>query len=89
MGLRGVNYFCLPCCLTRTDPLTRDESFAYDLLGNVTSWTDRKGQVTTYEYDALNRHTFVLTTLEWRRRRWCDATRGAPTAPVGGDTSPL
>jgi YD repeat-containing protein len=44
---------------TRTDPLTRDESFAYDLLGNLTSWTDRKGQVTIYAYDALNRQTFV------------------------------
>jgi YD repeat-containing protein len=44
---------------TRTDPLTRDESFAYDLLGNLPSWTDRKGQVTTYQYDALNRQTFV------------------------------
>ena len=37
---------------TRTDPLSRDESFVYDLNGNLTSWTDRKGQVTTYQYDA-------------------------------------
>jgi YD repeat-containing protein len=44
---------------TRTDPLTRAESFAYDLNGNLTAWTDRKGQVTTYTYDALNRLTFV------------------------------
>jgi YD repeat-containing protein len=44
---------------TRTDPLTRAESFAYELHGNLTSWTDRKGQVTTYTYDALGRLTLV------------------------------
>ena len=27
--------------------------------GNTTSWTDRKGQVMTYSYDALDRQTFV------------------------------
>jgi RHS repeat-associated protein len=44
---------------TRTDPLTRDESFEYDVNGNLTKWTDRKGQVTIYQYDALDRQTFV------------------------------
>jgi RHS repeat-associated protein len=44
---------------TRTDPLSRDESFEYDLNGNPTKWIDRKGQVTIYEYDALDRRTFV------------------------------
>jgi RHS repeat-associated protein len=44
---------------TRTDPLSRDESFTYDLMGNLAAWTDRKGQVTTYEYDPLDRQTFV------------------------------
>jgi YD repeat-containing protein len=44
---------------TRVDPLTRDETFVHDKLGNLTSWTDRKNQVTTYQYDALNRQTFI------------------------------
>ena len=44
---------------TYTDPLTRQETFAYDLNGNATTWTDRKGQVTAYTYDALDRKTFV------------------------------
>ena len=44
---------------TRTDPLLRQESFTYDLNGNLTTWTDRKGQVTSYTYDALDRQTFA------------------------------
>ena len=44
---------------TRTDPLTRQESFTYDLNGNVKTWTDRKGQVASHTYDALDRLTFV------------------------------
>lgn len=31
------------------------ESWGYDAVGNRTSWTDRRGQVTTYTYDMLNR----------------------------------
>jgi YD repeat-containing protein len=41
--------------LARTDPLGHSESFAYDLAGNLTGLTDRKGQGTTFGYDALNR----------------------------------
>jgi RHS repeat-associated protein len=41
------------------DPLTRQESFTYDLTGNLRTWTDRKGQVTSYQYDALDRLTIV------------------------------
>jgi YD repeat-containing protein len=44
---------------SRTDPLTRAESFSYDLDGRLISWTDRKSQVTTYQYDALERQTLV------------------------------
>ena len=44
---------------TRTDPLTRQESFTYDLNGNPLTWTDRKGQIITYAHDALDRLTFV------------------------------
>src|SRR5579872_4467701 len=41
------------------DPLLRQESYGYDLSGNLVSATDRKGQVTTFTYDALNRLKFV------------------------------
>jgi YD repeat-containing protein len=33
------------------------ESFTYDLAGNLQTATDRKGQVTTYSHDAVNRRT--------------------------------
>lgn len=45
--------------LTRVDGLNRTERFEYDKNGNVTKQTDRKGQVTTLQYDALNRLTFA------------------------------
>src|SRR5207249_4470716 len=44
---------------TRKDPLLNSESLQYDGNGNLTQFTDRKGQVTTFGYDALNRRTFV------------------------------
>ncbi len=44
---------------TRTDPLLRGESNAYDVNGNLVSATDRKGQVTSFTYDPLNRLTLV------------------------------
>jgi RHS repeat-associated protein len=44
---------------TRTDPLSRQESFAFDLNGQLTTRTDRKGQVTSHTYDALGRRTFT------------------------------
>ena len=44
---------------TRTDPLLRQESYAYDANGNLTTATDRRGKVTTIQYDGLNRRTFV------------------------------
>lgn len=39
---------------TRTDPLGRTERFAYDLMGNLIRFTDRKGQVTTFTYEPRN-----------------------------------
>jgi YD repeat-containing protein len=42
---------------TRLDALARGESYAYDLNGNLTQVTDRKGQVTGYAYDRLERLT--------------------------------
>jgi RHS repeat-associated protein len=44
---------------SRTDPLQRTETPLYDLLGNVISWRDRKGQVSAYSHDPLNRLTFA------------------------------
>jgi YD repeat-containing protein len=44
---------------TRRDPLLRTESYQYDLAGNMSQFTDRKSQVTTYTYDGLNRRTGV------------------------------
>ncbi len=43
----------------RTDPLSRSESYSYDSNGNLTHFTDRRGKVTTYTYDNLNRETFA------------------------------
>jgi YD repeat-containing protein len=42
---------------TRKDALNRQESYQYDLAGNLSQFTDRKNQVTTFQYDALNRRT--------------------------------
>jgi RHS repeat-associated protein len=44
---------------TRTDPLSRGESYIYDDNGNLLEVTDRKGQVTSYTYDALDRLSTV------------------------------
>jgi RHS repeat-associated protein len=45
--------------VSRIDPLQHSESFTYDANGNVTSATDRKGQVTAVSYDALDRPVAV------------------------------
>jgi RHS repeat-associated protein len=44
---------------TRKDSLTRSESYQYDTNGNLTQFTDRRGKVTTYTYDNLNRRIFA------------------------------
>ena len=43
----------------KTDALNRHETFTYDLNGNLSSHTDRKGQVTAFTYDGLNRRTLA------------------------------
>ena len=43
--------------VTRTAPLTGQETYGYDANGNLTSVTDRKSQTTTLAYDALDRLT--------------------------------
>lgn len=40
---------------TRIDPLNRTEIYVYDPNGNLTQFTDRKGQLATFTYDSLNR----------------------------------
>lgn len=45
--------------IARIDPLQRQESYQYDLGGNLTQYTDRRGKVATLTYDALDRTTFA------------------------------
>ena len=40
---------------TRTSPLGKTESYQYDLGGNLSQFTDRRGQVSKYQYDPMNR----------------------------------
>jgi len=42
---------------TRTDALGHSDTYQYDLNGNLTCHTDRKGQITVYGYDGINRRT--------------------------------
>jgi YD repeat-containing protein len=44
---------------TRKDPLLNQEGYQYDVDGNLTQFTDRRGKVTSYRYDALNRRSFA------------------------------
>ncbi len=44
---------------TRKDPLLNTESYQYDLAGNLSQFTDRRGKLTTFNYDGLNRRTFA------------------------------
>jgi len=46
-------------CLSRTDALGATESYVYDGNGNLVQSTDRRGKVTAYSYDGLNRRTFA------------------------------
>jgi RHS repeat-associated protein len=43
---------------TRTDPLLRQEGYVFDQLDNLSSFTDRRGKVMTYQYDGINRRVF-------------------------------
>ena len=45
--------------IARTDPLGATEHYAYDTNGNLTQFTDRKGNVTVYQYDLLDRKIFA------------------------------
>jgi uncharacterized protein RhaS with RHS repeats len=43
----------------RTAPRSHADSYIYDLMGNLTQATDRRGKITTYCYDSLNRRSLV------------------------------
>lgn len=64
MTVSGVSSVFVPAKLqvgpiTLTDPLTRVESYDYDLSGNLKQHTDRRGKVTSYIYDKLDRMKFA------------------------------
>jgi RHS repeat-associated protein len=44
---------------SRTDALNATENYQYDGNGNVSLFTDRRGKITAYSYDGLNRQVFV------------------------------
>jgi len=44
---------------TRKDALLNQESYQYDLDGNLSQFTDRRGKVAAFSYDGLNRMTFA------------------------------
>jgi YD repeat-containing protein len=79
---------------TRKDALNRTENYQYDLAGNLTQFTDRKNQVATFQYDALNRRiqstyadattTFTYDTVG-RRIKASDSATGAGTIEFGYD----
>jgi RHS repeat-associated protein len=55
----GYGYNAMNEVQSRTDPLSHQETLTYDLGGNLTKLTDRKGQVIKYCYDAINHLSFV------------------------------
>ncbi len=46
--------------MARTDALLKTDSRQYDLNGDLVCYTDRKGQITVYTYDGLNRRTGAI-----------------------------
>ena len=54
-NVTSYTYSSMDRLASRTDPLLRAESYAYDLGGNLTTFTDRKSQATSRTYDALDR----------------------------------
>lgn len=51
----GVN--ALGWTETETDPLGRQDHYRFDAAGNVTRWTNRRGQHVDLTYDVLNQRT--------------------------------
>jgi RHS repeat-associated protein len=79
---------------TRADPLGRTDRSTYDPAGNMATFTDRKGQVTSLTYDALNRptqatyHDGSTTTYTWdagnRLTQVVDSLSGTITRTYNG-----
>ena len=44
---------------SRKDAWLRSQLYEYDAIGNLTKLTDRRGKVTTYNYDSLDRLIFA------------------------------
>nr|MBV6628515.1 RHS repeat protein [Oceanococcus sp. HetDA_MAG_MS8] len=61
-GTHGFGYDAVDRQITMVDPLNAatQETWAYDNNGNVITRVDRKGQHTSYSYDALDRLTRVV-----------------------------
>jgi len=53
----GDTYDNMDRLKTRKDALNRQERYEYDPAGNLSQFTDRKHQPSTFTYDALNRRT--------------------------------
>ena len=49
--------------ITRTDALNASEGYGYDAPGNLTSHTDRNGNVINYTYDPVNRVSQILYNI--------------------------
>lgn len=68
-----------PVPFLQKDALNRQETYGYDLNGNLNVFTDRKNQPSTFTYDALNRRisaTFADgSTVSRPRVRQRGATR--------------
>ena len=55
---------------SQTDPRGKTESFAYDVHGNVTRYTNRRGQVIRSVYDAFDRITSQEQVSEGKSTTW-------------------
>lgn len=53
-SITKYDYNSLNLMSKMTDPLTKSESYTYDLAGRLKTKTDRNGNTTTFNYDALD-----------------------------------
>ncbi len=51
----GYSYNNMDLLQMRTDPLLNNESYQYDSNGNLTCYTDRRGNIDVYQYDGIDR----------------------------------
>ena len=74
-GITTFGYDARNRLITRTDPLLRTETLVRDGNDNVLSRTDRKGQITTTIYDALDRPLITWQGGGTTTRTWDAADR--------------